>query len=531
MFFTLQRYIFRDLLRIFILATVGLTLILSLGGILQPVQQYGVGPRQVVNLLVYFLPITLTFVLPMAALFASALTYGRFAVDNELDACRASGVALPTLIYPGFVLALLVAIANLLLSFHVMPYFMHRAESSLKADAKRILFRNLQRKGFYRLSPDGKYLLYADYVDPKNDTLFGIVAVQHEPEGVKRIITAEMTRVQIDPHDRFNEVQLAIHNARQIGAPADDDWVRVGSMLLKTSFESLLTDKIKFKKVDEMKQIRADLMRFNPVAKIARTAYGQLATEALARDMAETWRAAPGSFYALPSGSGTVRISATACALDKPQVITLTPPVLVREYDDRTGQCLRRLRCERANLHVEDDPAQPRLGLDLRGEQEEETSPLVHYVLGDLSLPATIRRELERDPILQTLTPDRTAALLGAPPSSLLAGQQAYLRTIINKVLTDLASETNSRLVFGIGCIPMILIGIGLGILQKGGHLLGAFGVSCLPAALLGAAILGGKHLIKGVAAPEFSGILVMWAGLGLLGLLAAVVYRRLLRQ
>ena len=49
MVFTLHRYMFRELLRIFILATIGLTLILSLGMILQPVQEFGVGPRQAVT--------------------------------------------------------------------------------------------------------------------------------------------------------------------------------------------------------------------------------------------------------------------------------------------------------------------------------------------------------------------------------------------------------------------------------------------------------------------------------------------------
>ena len=68
MVFTLHRYIFRELFKVFVLAAVALTLILSLGSILQPVQEYGVGPRQVVYLMSYFLPITLTFVLPIAAL-------------------------------------------------------------------------------------------------------------------------------------------------------------------------------------------------------------------------------------------------------------------------------------------------------------------------------------------------------------------------------------------------------------------------------------------------------------------------------
>ena len=154
MVFTLQRYVFRELLRAFVLAAVALTLILSLGSILQPVQEYGAGPRQVVHFMGYFLPITLTFVLPMAALFAGTLVYGRFASDNELDACRASGINLLTLVYPGLALAVIVAAANLLLSFHVMPVFVQRAEKSLKADAKQILFRNIQRRRYYKLPPE-----------------------------------------------------------------------------------------------------------------------------------------------------------------------------------------------------------------------------------------------------------------------------------------------------------------------------------------------------------------------------------------
>src|SRR5512133_2248189 len=179
MVFTLHRYMFRELLRIFVLATIGLTLILSLGMMLPPVQEFGAGPRQAVKILVIFMPITLTFVLPMAALFASALAYGRFAGDNEIDACRASGIGTLTLIYPGLALAILVAIGNLVLSFHVMPYFVHKAETSLKADAKQILFRNIQRKGYYSFaSGSGSYLIYADHADLKNNTLYGIVILQ-----------------------------------------------------------------------------------------------------------------------------------------------------------------------------------------------------------------------------------------------------------------------------------------------------------------------------------------------------------------
>jgi len=89
MVFTLHRYIFRELLKIFVPTALALAVIMSLGSILRPVQEYGVGPRQVMHLMIYFLPITLTFVLPMAALFTGALVYGRFAGGRGEKGCVA----------------------------------------------------------------------------------------------------------------------------------------------------------------------------------------------------------------------------------------------------------------------------------------------------------------------------------------------------------------------------------------------------------------------------------------------------------
>jgi lipopolysaccharide export LptBFGC system permease protein LptF len=236
MVFTLQRYVFRELFRVFLLATIGLTLILSLGGVLAPVQEYGLGPRQVIHILLYLMPITLTFVLPMAALFASALTYGRFACDNELDACRASGVSLYTMVYPGLALAILVAIANLILSFHVMPHFVHLAEKSLKADAKQILFRNIQRRGFYKMPPDGRFLIYADHVDLKRDMLLGIVVMQYDQGVIAKIRTADAARIQFDPHEKFNEVRLDVFGARQMGHQAEALWLTLGQASFQYHF-------------------------------------------------------------------------------------------------------------------------------------------------------------------------------------------------------------------------------------------------------------------------------------------------------
>ena len=532
MVFTLQRYIFRELLRIFILATIGLTLILSLGAILRPVQEYGVGPRQVVHILIYFMPITLTFVLPMAALFASALAYGRFAGDNEVDACRASGISMLTLIYPGLALAVLVAIANLLLSFHVMPYFVHLAEKLLKADAKQILFRNIDRRGYYGIR-SSRYQIYADHPDLKTDTLYGIVVVEASDEGIRRVVTSDETRVQFDPCD--NVVHLTTFNARQMGAAANDMSGKVGEASFMVPFGSLLGDDIKFKKIEEMKRIRADLLRFGPIAELAHNVHTQLVTELLARDLRERMAATPDGSYELVGPSLHVRLSGARWELRERATITLTPavanePVRVEERNERTGT-VRRLICEKVEIGVKEDAARPHVSLRLQNPRVQETGQLVvQHALGPLAVPERVGHRLGEQPLLHVAMSD-ASGLLGGPSSAVLDKQQKELVRKVARTLTDIKAEVNSRLVFGIGCVPMILIGIGLGILQRGGHLLSAFGASCLPAAVLIVTIISGKNITKNLGVQNSSGVVIMWAGLAFLLLLTAFIYGKLRRS
>ncbi|MGE5297099.1 MAG: LptF/LptG family permease [Solirubrobacterales bacterium] len=528
MIFTLHRYMFRELLRIFILATIGLTLILSLGMILQPVQKFGVGPQQAVKMLFIFMPVTLTFVLPMAALFASALAYGRFASDNEIDACRASGIGAMTLIYPGLALAVLVAIGNLMLSFHVMPYFVHMAEKSLKADAKQILFRNIQRRGYYSFPGTG-YQIYADYADMKNDALYGIVVVQSpKRKGIRKIITSDMTEthMRFDPQQKVNEVQLIVHNCRQMDS-GEQAWEgRVDRLPVTMEFGTLLGDSIKFKKIDEMKQIRADLMQFDPIARRAWDVYTQYVTELLAKDVNEVVTA--GKSFELRGAAGSVWFTGARCEMRDRAVITLVPPITAEEYGV-SGQ-RRRLECTKAEIQVQQGAVNPKLVLYLDNPRIQETGQLlVQYAIGDLVLPERVARSLGGAPLLEQATAD-LASKLHRSPSPILVESQAGLFDEIADTLKDIKAEMNSRLVFGIGCVPMILIGIGLGVLQKGGHLLSAFGSSCVPAAVLIISIVSGKQLTTNAGASSVNGIMIMWGGLAFLVLLAAVIYRKLQR-
>ena len=531
MVFTIHRYLFRELFRVFALATLALTLILSLGIILRPVQEFGVGPRQVIHLMGYFLPITLTFVLPMAALFAGALVYGRFAGDNELDACRASGISLLTMVYPGLALAIIVAVANLLLSFHVMPIFVHLAENSLENNVKQILFRNIQRNRFYSL-PDSGYLIYADQADLQHDSLYGVISVELKDYGVGKIITSRGAKVNFRSRDIFNEVQITAYKAHQMG---EVDEGGAESLTITKEFGSLLGDNIKFKKIDEMKKIQADLMQFKPIGKLARDTFAQLTSELLARDINSRLANNSTNFYELLGSTKSVRFTAGQCNAKDEEEVELSENVKVIEYDTDSKQVLRTLRCERASLHIEGNKLAPTLTMDIYSAREEGSGTIRgRDIIRGLILPQAVEAIANkfRTENGESLQPEMLARPISGINQSLeLSILQNQLRRKIQKTFVQIKAETHSRLVFGIGCVSMIMIGIGLGIIKKGGHLLSAFGASCLPAAVLIVCIMSGKHITVNLGSQDVSGLALMWGGLVFLSLLAVVIYGRLLKN
>src|SRR3954453_17781546 len=112
---TLFWYIFKDLVKVFLLCNGALAGILSFGGLLRPLTEQGLEAWQVGLLLSYFTPAMTAYSLPIAALFAPAVCYGKFAAENEVLACRAGGLSHLSLALPAAILGLLVAVISALL--------------------------------------------------------------------------------------------------------------------------------------------------------------------------------------------------------------------------------------------------------------------------------------------------------------------------------------------------------------------------------------------------------------------------------
>jgi lipopolysaccharide export LptBFGC system permease protein LptF len=527
MVFTLQRYIFRELFRVFVLATAGLTLMLTLGMILQPVQKFGVGPGQVLVLLGYFVPVSMTFVLPMGALFASTLVYGRFAADNELDACRASGVSMNMLIYPGLVLAVIVSGATLILSFWVVPSYVKRAEKSIKADARQILFRNIERRGYYEL-PEGHYRLYADAAFPKDNELVGavVMAMDKQDRRAESIISADLVKVDfVTTLEEDLTVKITAMNATRLDASGA---ATNSQLTISAPVPELLGDDIKFKTIDQIKKIQRNPMSFKPILRMARNTYDNLEMELLLADMTSSMDAGTGRHYQLSSKDRLIRVVADTLATSHAGGIELTGNVTVEERDSSmpSKPLLYLWKMDRASLQLEseDKVVLVMYNADWR-RSDGATGVAMRPAFHGLEIPEAVRPPRTGN----TITDIASGANRLMQPSKAFMGQVDRLNKLVRETFMSIEIETQVRLTFSLGCILLILIGIAMGIMLKGGHLLTAFGVSSIPAAVLVICIIMGKNLAYNSKASIY-GTAVMWGGIVLLGMTTVWLYRKLLR-
>ncbi len=528
MIFTLHRYIFRELLRVFVLGTIALTLMLSSGLMLRPVREYGVGPGQIIHLMGYFLPITLTFVLPMSALFAGALVYGRFAYDRELDACRASGISLMTLVYPGLFLAIMISIATLILGFYVAPNFVRRAEQSVKANAKQILFRNLQRKGFYEI--EDKYIIYADRTRPAEDTLQGVIIIGTKNNSITDVTTARAARVEIDSHSKFNDITIVALDSQRIGL---DGW-KMGKTTFFSRMPSMLADNIKFQTIGRIKEIKNDPLQFYPVRKLALDARAQIVCEMLAeqinRKMGES-----NEYFEFKGDGITVMLSVKECEVidnaRQPWRLALKGPIRLLELDEQRSTFLYQWDASEGTIYFDNSGIDAKLELVVMNPSWQSSQGIsgiaARHLIKNLMVPEKITAELTETRLCRQIS---DVATLVETPSRTLNGMCLLVHNKIKRIFNEITSETHSKLVLGLGCTTLILTGIALGIVFKGGHLLTAFGASSIPAGALIVCIMTGKDLVKNPSTPTEIGIMVMWLGLIILTVLMLLIYRKLFK-
>ncbi len=530
---TLHKYIARDILKTFILASVGLTVILSLGSVLQPVQEYGVSPKQAMLLILYFMPVVLTFVMPIAAIFSAALTYGRLASDNELAACRASGISITAMMLAAAMLAVIVAGSNLLLNFYAVPYFINKTEQSVKANVRNIVFRSIEKQGSYHFeagSDGASTYILADRVNADNDILQGVNILQVK-SGRPKLISVSQANVDFESDDNYNYLSAIAEDVYQ----ADNSGVIYSQKLpIKGKFAPLLLDEIRFKKLSELKRIRENLLLFNPISEQADKVLVRLRSELLAQQIREKSNDSQQPFYQLNSEKKIVLISAAQSRVGKEDNVIRLSNAVVYEYDrDDPDTMVNKWEAPSASLDINEQWTENTWTLLLDNavwtDNAGVTGLPVSYSLRGFYTPNTITQRLSDNKleVIENVTlKEKTERLQSLRDS---------LSKLITETKMDLTVEVNTRVVFGLGCIPLVLCGAFLGVIHKGGHTLTSFGLSVIPAAILAVFIIMGRNLTKNIIRVQGGtgelGILLMWSGLMALLILLLILHRKLVRS
>jgi len=126
MFFKIiDRYIFKELLKLFIISTGALTTVLYLDKFLfmaQMIVNRGVSFMEMILMMAYISPAFLTLTIPMGALFASVVTFNQFSAHNEWVAMKACNWSFLELMKPVACFAILTYILANSIMFWALPW-------------------------------------------------------------------------------------------------------------------------------------------------------------------------------------------------------------------------------------------------------------------------------------------------------------------------------------------------------------------------------------------------------------------------
>src|SRR5688572_29498054 len=103
---TIYRYILRDLVKLLLLRTTVPAVVIGFAAAIKPLSDGMLGAEGLIKFVLYSIPTMIGVAIPFSAAFASTLIFCRLTADNEILACRASGMSYLTILLPVLFLGL-----------------------------------------------------------------------------------------------------------------------------------------------------------------------------------------------------------------------------------------------------------------------------------------------------------------------------------------------------------------------------------------------------------------------------------------
>ena len=553
---TLQLYLARDLLRGTFLAAVVLTLVLTVLGLIEPLREHGLTGGQTLMLFGYSMPFMLSFTLPMAALFATTIAYGRFSQDNELMACKASGISPLALLTPAIVLGAIVSVLTLALGLYVAPRMLAAAQAPIMRNLERIAFQKLRTQRYVGLPP---HIIHADRIDPSSGWVQGMIGLEaSQPEDVRVLVASTASLRFPQEEGKFSFVFQPINPAvfRQSGGSvgmAEEQRIRRGEVLPE------LADEPRFYDWDKLWRALADPTTSVQVQQEVAKIRQEIAIQKFYEDVIGALTAT-GEYAKLrqvpeeagEAGSHSVVIHTRQARLsgkDNDEVMlgtegpTTRPsgvempalsPVVVREYVG--GRLLRELWARQVRVQGSAESFRPGLVVTLMLEDVTVRSAgagirASHHVdkheLGTYVLPAeaaSAGQNMDLDALQANPRRFGLAANVAPRLDKLRKGMTAKLQR-------RAAAEIHQRLAYSCSTLLMVMLGAALGLMLRGGQMLAAVAISAIPASVEITMLLMGKQLMCAPGVPPLAGVLAIWGGVALLAGGAVYLYAVRMRR
>jgi lipopolysaccharide export LptBFGC system permease protein LptF len=550
---TLFWYIFKDLLKIFLMANGALAGIMSFGGLLRPLTHQGLDAAQVGKLLGYFNLAMLTYSLPIAALFATTVVYGRLSADNEMTACRAGGLSYIAVTLPAFVLGVFVAILSLVFLCFVVPIYTLKAEQTLYSNMAKLIAGSIQRTHQISLGPGVAIFAQDAYIPPesgkhgqqivvlKGPTIETIVRPIKEDRTYripKDFYTASEAVIYIEQRERgeqrgtgrvFMTVRLIdgmkFPREFESGVEAGVEYTEYGPMEMDSPIreDTKFMDVWRLKRLyhdpsqgAKVKQILGDLVWRDQQAYIA----DQLAADLNGRGEAvfhlsdgetDILQRDKDSPLALSRGGGVVILPAppvaqlsawiaTQVSADALAASSGLPSLLVLPMAQASDAHPITLEHRPANgpptttnareAHIQIRPTGDADTIRLNMELVDVVRHIGSDVFGHKSEPVNLDVPLSAG---ARKIAARDVGFYAQVDSD--AGDRRRIGREVLVLSNQILAESNSRVSFAISCLVLVMVGSALGMMFRSGNFLSAFAISFIPALITITLIVAGQRV------------------------------------
>ncbi len=521
----LHGYIGRELLKATGLSLVPFTLVMTIFAIIEPMRGQGLAPAQIAALFGYTLPVMLSLTLPIAALFAATIVYGRFSQDNELMACRASGLSVLTLLKPALLLGALVTVVSLGLNSYVSPRIVEMGERAAMANVRGIVYGQLSGEENARFR---RGLIRAEEVYEDHDVLRGMVVAQFNRPGDVEFYLARQThldfltegdKVRIKPNMRH--VHVVMTAEQSVG------WQQTAD-LGYWPLPDVVQEHPSWYDWSRLMEIHRHPRKHPEIRRDMESVQEQLLHALAVRRVADAIND-DGEYAELGDERNLYVIKAARAEWDGGESVRLFGDDDRLEVQViRDGRLYQLVTAERADIvaHKPDEDlagamdreTRSQIGIELRRnvqvqthleDGEFDTHRREGWAIGGLEIPRDIVAEAEPRSLEhlyqlteQTLDADRAEQAL------------SRLRHRSPRLLNRILAEMHTRMAYGISCFLLVAMGAALGLVFRGGEIISAFALSVVPAALVIVLVVMGKQLMTSRDVPVSVGIVVIWSGI-----------------